>query len=82
MKARNFLYISVLTETIHYSDLTQEIRFLEFMGRSNLMHAHLNYLICMHSSTVTALQDAQRRLVQQVFLGRTLWSLVLHAGEI
>ena len=28
--------------------LTQEIRFLEFMGGSNLMQAHLNYLICMH----------------------------------
>ena len=27
--------------------LTQEIQFLEFMGRSNLIRAHSNYLICM-----------------------------------
>ena len=26
----------------------QEIQFLEFMGGSNSMHAHSNYLICMH----------------------------------
>ena len=26
----------------------QEIQFLEFMGRYNLMHAHLKYLIYMH----------------------------------
>ena len=29
-------------------NLTQEIQFLEFMGGSNLTHAHSNYLICMH----------------------------------
>ena len=30
-----------------WSNLTQEIQFLEFMGGSNLTHAHSNYLICM-----------------------------------
>ena len=31
-----------------WSNLTQEIQFLEFMGGSNLTYAHSNYLICMH----------------------------------
>ena len=30
-----------------WSNLTQEIQFLEFTGGSNLTHAHSNYLICM-----------------------------------
>ena len=30
-----------------WSNLTQEIQFLEFMGGSNSVHAHSNYLICM-----------------------------------
>ena len=28
----------------------QEIQFLEFMGGSNLTHAHSNYLVCMYSN--------------------------------
>ena len=31
-----------------WSNLTEEIQFLEFMGRSNLTYAHSNYLLCMH----------------------------------
>ena len=30
----------------------QEIQFLDFMGGSNLMHAHSNYLICMCFITI------------------------------
>ena len=29
------------------TNLTQEIQLLEFMGGSNSMHAHSNYLLCM-----------------------------------
>ena len=32
----------------------QEIQFLEFMGGSNLMHAHSNYLICMRFIRINA----------------------------
>ena len=35
-----------------WSNLTQEIQFLEFIGGSNSTHAHLNYLICMCFTTV------------------------------
>ena len=37
-----------------WSNLTQEIQFLEFTGGSNSTHAHSNYLICMHFIINTA----------------------------
>ena len=36
-----------------WSNLMQEVQFLEFMGGSNLMHAHSNYLICIWINMVT-----------------------------
>ena len=53
LKARNscisvwtkiFTFESIATQ---WFNLTQEIQFLEFMGGSNLTHAHSNDLICM-----------------------------------
>ena len=55
LKARNSC-ISVWPKHFHIwthckvrSNLTQEIQFLEFMGGSNLTHAHSSDLICMNT---------------------------------
>ena len=45
-----------------WSNLTQEIQFLEFLGWSNSTHSHSHYLICMHFigiSTVPPKTDSE-----------------------
>ena len=52
VKARNSLHFCLSKkkfafEPIAWSNLTQEIQFLEFVGGSNSTHSYSNYLICM-----------------------------------